>query len=243
MDVDYLAAITTNAERIAAAADRSPATRVPSCPDWNLAELAGHQGWVFRMATAALTSTGKPDLAAVPSAPPGQETEFLRDAVAPLLAAIRSTSPDEPCWNFSGQNQVAGFWGRRQANESLIHRWDAENALGTATDLPVAEAVDGIDEWFAVYLPMRFRKVDPTPIAGSIHLHCTDGTDGAGEWTLIVADGAIRVERGHAKGDVAARGPAPRLLLMIWGRVATDDPSLEIFGDGGVLDRWLGLIR
>ena len=46
----------------------------------------------------------------------------------------------------------------------------------------------------------------------------------------------------HAKGSVAVRVPAQTLLLLIWNRIATDDPSVNLFGDDSVLQRFLGLL-
>jgi uncharacterized protein (TIGR03083 family) len=242
MDLDYLGAIASDAERMAAAGSSSPTTRVPSCPDWDLAALCAHQGWVHRMATLALSSASieRPDLSQIPSAPAGHEAEFLREGVEPLLSAMRARKSDEPAWNFTSQSKTVGFWPRRQAHETLIHRWDAERALGMPSDLPAALATDGIDEWFNVFLPARLRQKDLSALGGSIHMHCTDVE---GEWILNVADGTMRVEHGHAKGDVAARGPAQALLLMIWHRMPADDASLEVFGDRAVLDRWLELLK
>ena len=40
----------------------------------------------------------------------------------------------------------------------------------------------------------------------------------------------------HAKGDVAARGTASDLLLMMWNRITPD--RLDVFGDGDLLTRW-----
>jgi uncharacterized protein (TIGR03083 family) len=240
MDLDYLSAIESDANRIAERAEAAPATRVPSCPDWDLAALAGHVGWVHRMATAALTATGKPDLSQIPSAPAGEEVQFLRDGMEPLLTAMRTRKPDEPCWNFSGQHQFVDFWPRRQAHETLIHRWDAENAAGSAGELPATLAADGIDEWLGLFGAMRLRGKDTSAIGGSIHLHSTDAP---GEWTLTFPESGPTVTQGHSKGDVAARGSAQGLILMIWNRIPTDDPSFEVLGDRAVLERWLELLR
>ncbi len=49
------------------------------------------------------------------------------------------------------------------------------------------------------------------------------------------ADGFI-VTREHAKGDVAARGPASDLLLLLYGRLDLD--AVEVLGDAAVLETW-----
>ena len=50
----------------------------------------------------------------------------------------------------------------------------------------------------------------------TIHLHATD-TDG--EWLIRLTPDGIETSREHAKGDVAARGPASDLFLFLVGRV------------------------
>jgi len=50
-----------------------------------------------------------------------------------------------------------------------------------------------------------------------------------------------RVERAHAKGDAAVRGPASTLFLVLWGRLPIDTEGVELFGDRAVIDRWLAL--
>lgn len=85
-------------------------------------------------------------------------------------------------------------------------------------------AADSIDEVLAITLPWGVRP--DKPLLGSVHLHATDAT---GEW-LVHTDG--RVERAHAKGDVALRGTASDLLLALYQRVPLE--TVEVIGDGAV---------
>jgi hypothetical protein len=49
------------------------------------------------------------------------------------------------------------------------------------------------------------------------------------------------VEPGHGKGDVAVRGPASDLLLVLMRRVPPGDPPVEVLGDAAVLDELLAV--
>ena len=69
---------------------------------------------------------------------------------------------------------------------------------------------------------------------GTIHLHATD-TDG--EWLVRLGPDGITFDHGHAKGDVALRGPAEDLLLWVWNRAPVDD-RFEVFGDPALLETW-----
>jgi hypothetical protein len=118
------------------------------------------------------------------------------------------------------------------AQETAVHRWDGEVASGQTTPVDRGLAIDGIDEFVDVFLP----EVNPSRDLGhgSIHLHSTDGE---GEWLITVDGSEVQVSRGHAKGDVAVRGSASDLLLVLWRRLPPAD--VEVLGDGSVLDRFL----
>ena len=64
--------------------------------------------------------------------------------------------------------------------------------------------------------PFRGRRF---PEAGSIHLHTTDTP---GEWLVRLGPDGIHLTREHAKGDVAVRGPASDVLLVLMGRKTMD---------------------
>ena len=129
-------------------------------------------------------------------------------------------------------DQTVGFWMRRMALETAIHRVDADLAAGLAGP-PIAPdlAADGIDEvlgWIAyapVAWPEDFTEVlataDPTPVRIS-----TGGHD----WTISAAPGRVVVDHGTA--DPAAVGAtvsgAPDAVYRwIWGR----GRSVAIDGD------------
>ncbi|MGX9227659.1 hypothetical protein ACWV95_18165 [Streptomyces albus] len=45
--------------------------------------------------------------------------------------------------------------------------------------------------------------------------------------------------RGHAKADVALRGPLTDLLLVLQRRLPSHSPRVEVLGDRTLLDLWL----
>ena len=61
----------------------------------------------------------------------------------------------------------------------------------------------------------------------------------AGEWLVRREGSELIVEHGHGKGDVALRGPAGRLLLVLLRRIPPGDPQVEVIGDPAVLAGWL----
>jgi hypothetical protein len=128
------------------------------------------------------------------------------------------------------------WWLRRLAHETAVHRWDAEAAgAGPEAARPIAReaAADGIDEMFEVFLPLVAE--DLRGEGETMHLHANDGP---GEWQLSFDPDTVHVERTHGKGDVAVKGPASALLLILWNRLDLDTPGVEVFGDRAVADSW-----
>jgi uncharacterized protein (TIGR03083 family) len=203
---------------------------VPSCPDWTVADLLAHVGRVHRW--AAGNSVRSPEDGfwmgeeiEIPA--PGARAQWARDGAEALVAALDRPA-DEPAWTFVPPQTVA-FWQRRQAQETTMHRIDAQLAAGTADPIDPALAADGIDELLWL-LPRRPWAGPITGNGETVHLHCTDVE---GEWFIVFAPAGLQVERVHAKGDLAVRGTASDMLQWCSGRGPVE--PLDVFGDAALL--------
>jgi uncharacterized protein (TIGR03083 family) len=207
---------------------------VPSCPGWTIGRLVSHLGKVQRWADRCLL--GEDEALGRPDGPGDADVgPWLADGAETVVATLESVDLDAPVNTWSGP-QPARWWLRRLAQETAVHRWDAQDAAGTADGFDPVLAVDGIDEFFEEFVPVL---VDATKITGeptSIHLHATDIEGDDGEWFVELAPGEVRWERVHRKGDLAVRAPASDLLLVVWGRRGLD--GLESFGDEDALTTW-----
>jgi uncharacterized protein (TIGR03083 family) len=218
---------------------------VPSCPEWDVAELLGHVGRLHRWITAILEAEGDDPTDHWSNAePPPVETRlaWFDEGVDVIANALLRVDPATEAWSWT-DDRTAGFWARRQANETAVHRWDAQSAAGAVAPIEPALAVDGIDEFFGL-IPFWRGSAALHGAGETIHLHATDRErDGAGdgEWFLRVAEGAVIVTREHAEADVDARGSASDLLLFLYGRV--EPSALTVIGDTAVLDRWHEQVR
>jgi uncharacterized protein (TIGR03083 family) len=244
MGIDYAEHLRSDVASMVAAARRGPLDApVESCPGWDLAALVAHMARVHRWAAAALTTGGAPDGSTLPRPPTDREAlpGFLETAAAELLDAMDHADPGAPCWNFAGaEPAIAGWWFRRMAAETAVHRWDAQAVGGRPEPIDRALASDAVDELLSELAPYRVRDRPEVLLRGSVHLHCTDVE---GEWTCRTDDTGLVVDRGHAKGDAALRGPASAILLILWRRFAPGDGGTEVFGDRAVLDELLELLR
>ena len=139
-----------------------------------------------------------------------------------------------------------GFWARRMAHETAVHRADAELAAGRVPGLAPDLAADAIDEWLgfmsaAMTDGASDPRLDALPGGASMHIHATDDAlAGPGEWTVRREPSGITVRPGGGQAGVAIRGPAARLLFVLVRRLPPDDPALEVTGDPALLARWLG---
>ena len=235
--IDHL---RTEAERFATAIERSDlAAPVASCPGWTISRLTEHLGQIHRWADFCASNSRPPsaeEADALETYDETDATEWFRSGAAQIAATLDRLDPTAPTWHPFPVEQVGAFWSRRQAHETSMHRWDVEDALGTAGPIDAELASDGIDEYFEAIVPRLAQKGAELP-AGSLHVHCTDV---AGEWLVSLVAGEYQVIRAHEKGDAVMRGPAASMLLRLWGR-AVDDPEVQHFGDEGVLADWLAV--
>ena len=72
----------------------------------------------------------------------------------------------------------------------------------------------------------------------TLHFHTTDAP---GEWVARREPDMVVLEHTHIKADVAVRGPATDLLLVLSRRRPTGAaPTLQVHGDRALFDHWIG---
>ena len=211
---------------------------VPSCEGWAMRDLLWHvsEVWTFWGFVASQGATQRSDFDSFRE--PAQVSDGLMfdwaaTALNGLHAALTSTPPTTEVWTWTGSNRDVWWVRRRMAQETAVHRWDAERVVGDPYEIWSLVAADGIDE-FLSFFTTRGRGEE---LGGTVHLHCTDTTaDENGEWMIHHLDGeTIEVERAHGKADTAIRGTANDLLLWLWGR---DHEPVEILGDQELAQRF-----
>lgn len=230
-----VAAVRREGDALAAAGEAGFDRPVESCPGWSVADLLYHVGEVHRFWASIVGElrTDVDDLAMPPRPPDDQLMAWYQDGLDHVCTVLASADPASGCWTWAPQKDVA-FVQRRMAQETAVHRWDGQRAAGAAEPIVHELAVDGIDEFADVMYGARPSAANEA-VAGTVHVHCTDGP---GEWLFEPADRKYRVTRGHIKGDAALRGSASDLLLALWRRVPLE--QLDVVGDAEVARRFLG---
>jgi hypothetical protein len=235
--------------RAAATAAGLEAT-VPSCPGWTVTDLVQHVAQVYLHKTRAMQLGEFP-----PDWPPkGLADEpplaLLDRTYAGLIHELTTRDPDSPAPTWYEPQPTVGFWSRRMAQETVIHRLDAEQAAQAAqaagtqapagppvSPVPDDIATDGVDEVLVRFLgygstawPEEFAELQGP------RLETADGDDtlvvetGGTSWTVRPRPDHVEVQTGTS-GDVHAvvkADPAP-LLCWLWGR--GDEQDVWVSGD------------
>ena len=227
---DLLGAFWRDGLALADAAERAGLEAdVPCCPGWTVADLVWHTGEVHVFwRTCVAEGWEDPSPYEEPERPLGDMLlPWYRDSVQRTLEVLSTTDPDQAVWTWAPHGRTAAWVVRRMAQETAVHRWDAEAAAGDPSPIDAELAVDGVDEFFELFTAGAAEGA--ADVGGTVHLHATDAD---GEWLV---DTDMQVRREHAKGDAAVRGTASDLLLLLWRRVDLDDDGrFEVFGDAAV---------
>jgi uncharacterized protein (TIGR03083 family) len=174
---------------------------------------------------------------------PAQHAPWLNAGADRVIEAVTAAGSDL-VWTLAGIGP-ASFWARRRAHEAAVHLADAQLAAGRDVDLAPEVAADGVDEWLARIAAATTDSAlaqaqDLRGDGQSLHFHATDpGLSGTGEWLVTRAPSGVTVAHGHGKADVAVRGPAAGLLLVLTRRLPPSHPGIEILGEQALLIHWL----
>jgi uncharacterized protein (TIGR03083 family) len=234
---ELVAALDHESRLAAQGAQGSLDSPVVTCPGWKVSDVIGHLGGVYSWASAAVASGGeRPSGRQSPPEDPDALLPWFMEMREGLLGEFASHDEGDPAWVFaSAAPHTVGWWARRQALETAIHRYDIEKGAGRSISaVDPALAVEGVDEFLTLFLPIRLSHSPVESLRGTFHAHSTDAP---GEWSLDFAEPDL-TRREHSKADTAIRGPAAGLFLWAWNRVTPEEGGLEAFGDPAVISAW-----
>lgn len=251
---EYCEAIVTQTDLLLGHLDGADlAVPVPSCPEWNVGQLARHLGGAHRWSERIVRSRATEpvpddfrDLSACTDEDPAVVRPWLAEGAALRADALRDSGPGGQAWSpVPGGAQTTDFYARRMTHETAVHRADAALALGVEYSLEPRVAVDTIDEWMALgWLPeMLDVKPHLRELLGpgrTLHLHATDTpSELEAEWVVDLTGDSPAWRRAHEKCAVAVRGPLTDLVLVLYRRRPVGAADVEVLGDRALLDHWL----
>ena len=229
-DDRYLEVLDADVEAILAAS-QDLAADVPGCPGWTVRDLLSHVIGVYRHKVVALDLGEQP-----PQRDFGDWGELAvdedpREVLGTEYAALRErlTARDAltPTWAWWPTEQTLGFWIRRMAHETAVHRWDAESAvhgLDGAAPIPDDVATDGVDELLG-WLRWEWGDERQDDADGQTVLVSTADHS----WSLTFEPTVVTVTGGGTDGAAFVAGSPSGLLLHVWGRPG--DHGVATLGD------------
>ena len=173
---------------------------------------------------------------------------LLERAYRELVDEFAARKPEDPAGSWYKPDQTVGFWIRRMAHETVIHRIDAE--LGTRQPVgavPTDLAIDGIDELlkvFAAYSVAGWVNTSLTSWLARRDERTRVRTEDAA-WRVRTGPGLFAVEdgAGDVATDVTLSGQPESVLRWLWNRDSAAEPSgVRLQGDTDALAELRGCI-
>jgi hypothetical protein len=122
------------------------------------------------------------------------------------------------------------------AQETVVHRVDAELAAGSVSPVDDALATDGVDEFLVVFLGGPWwSRVPVQDATGATYAVCTGGD----RWLARLDTEAVYVTRGDGEAVATVSGDPVPLLLWLWGR---ESGGVRIDGDVTELRSRIGVV-
>jgi uncharacterized protein (TIGR03083 family) len=219
---------------------------VPNCPGWTMGDLVFHVAEVYLHKVTVMRTGEWPK----PWPPPGAEQEaplaLLGRAYGQLIAEFSKRQPTDATPTWYDPDQTVAFWIRRMAQETVIHRIDAEQAAGLpVTVVPDDLAVDGVDEVLKRFLaygsvawPEDFAEMEGGYLAGDGGQDTITVLADRSAWTVRPSPREVVVDDGTSDDPrvVIQAAPDP-MLRWLWGRAGDD--VVRLTGD----PEWAGYLR
>lgn len=218
----YLDLLRSDAARLREVAAPRLDAQVPSCPGWTVADLVEHTGIVYLHKAEALRLGRPPNPWPPPERADQPALQVFDDGLADVLHELTARDPDEPAWSWAAGEQTVAFWFRRMAQETVMHRVDAELASGAVTPADPELAADGVDEILRIML--AHPDWDSDIAAGSTFVVQA----GDRQWTVRVEQ-TVEIADGAGTADATVSGAPHDVLLWLWGR--TGDDTVQREGD------------
>lgn len=245
----FYAELEAETEKLAAAVSAAdPSSSVATCPEWTLEQLVRHVGtghrWAAGMVERRVSAPEPMDQSEVPEGT-GPRSAWLLAGARRLAAAVRECGPDAAVWTWAAE-QTAGFWLRKMVHDGLIHRFDAELAVGQGGSVAADLAADGVTDLLVSIATLSPPdSADPifAKLCGrgqTLHFHATDpGLGAAGEWLIRRTPAGVTWGHRHGAANVTVSGPARQLLLLLNRRIPLGEAGVDVVGNAKLFEHWL----
>ena len=224
--------------RLRTVAARDLAAPVPDCPGWTVEDLVRHVANGYRnVVVRRLTGTPEEDL--------GPDPMVALDRGYAAMAEVFAA--DDPARQVGADPaETVRTWIRRMAHEIVVHRLDAERAVGEpAAPVESDIAADGVAEALAIFL-----RYSTHAWTGQFAADLTEWRDrwllvscGYGpSWRVSVHPSGVEVEPAVDGGaDASVRAEPLDLMRWLYGRAGGGPVAVD--GDRALVDQVSRLLR
>lgn len=226
----FLELLRTDGDLLLLTARRGLDAAIPTCPGWTVRDAVEHTAMVYEHKLACIALGGPAPDPWPPSWPAGRDPlDWYADAHARLVATLTTTDPSAPSHTWWPDDQTAGFWVRRMAQETAVHRADVESAFGPVTPVDAELAVDGVDEVLTMMLADDWSDLPQPDLNGTAAV-----ATGGRRWHVVMEPTLVTVTESGADADVTVSGDPSPVLLWLWGR----GEDVRIDGDADAARRF-----
>jgi len=233
----YLEHVRSDAARLSEVANLGLEPDVPCCPGWTVRDLVQHIGTVYTHKSMIVEEgwTERQDPATSP--PDDDLVDWFDEAAEHLLDVLADHDPGEPVWTWFEADQTVGFWYRRMAHETLIHRIDVEQAHRLASEIDQELAADGVDEilnvmmsgapsWATLELGERVARLEIPGRSWAVRLGSFSGVSPTTEITYA-DEPTLELVGPDAEFQTVVSGSAAALDRWLWGRVNLGELTIQ----------------
>jgi uncharacterized protein (TIGR03083 family) len=219
-----------------------PDLRIPQAPGLTVGETARHVGSVYRMVLEWIRTGDSPESWQREPGPFQSLRDFVANGARALVDELAAHDPAEPCSTWWAADSTYGFWRRRMAHETAIHRGDVQGAAGRpVADVADEFAVDGVDEILTLWLGHRLTVQGVVGARdGSVAV-----TTGGKAWLARITTGGVaawRVPPNEVqRADAIVRGAPHQVYRWLWGRLPERAVNRE--GDYEAINQMWALLR
>jgi uncharacterized protein (TIGR03083 family) len=205
-----------------------PQAPVPTCPDWTVADLAGHLAGVHRSWSAAIlagSATARPPREEMPDLDtPDALIAWSAESTRQLIDALRATPPDRECWAWwppTAAPRTVARAAQHLVQETAVHAYDAAVAASAPEPVPAPAAVIGIPHFLQAVLgtlppwPHRPARINFAAVEGPA-------------WLVDLTPTAVTLDPSAAGHPLLTlRGTSSDLLLWLHNRVPLSTLTIE----------------
>jgi len=197
-----------------------PDLRIPHASGLTVGETARHLGSVYRMTLEWIRTGDSPTDWQREPGPLQSPRDFVASGARALVDELARHNPADPCSTWWAADSTYGFWRRRMAHETAIHRGDLQAAVGQqVAAVSDGFAVDGVDEVLTLWLGHRLT------IQGVVAARDSSVavTTGGRVWLVRTTTGGIAAWRTSAdeiaRADGVVSGFPAQVYRWLWGRL------------------------